>query len=167
MPWDDFLECDTDTINRNVGGRPAKDYKARGNRKIQCAVCSFTARTSAAQLRNVAELPTCCGEPMILPELRDRFALDPDTVWEEAQLEGMRLARERGLQGFELQQSQRAHVNRVMRECGAKHLIVAPFQRDTRAAGTPRCKGPGGCNKITNGAEYCDEHKTYGGNYAR
>lgn len=54
--------------------RPAKGHVGR-QRKLECPSCGFIARASRGAVQTVG-LPTCaCGEPMVLPELRDLLEL--------------------------------------------------------------------------------------------
>lgn len=110
-----------ETPQKSRGGRPAKGYAARSNRKIECPECGWHARTSAAQLSR--GLPTCaCGAGMIVPEFRDRVALsDPDAL---------------------------EHVERAEAEECERAFRAAPRER---RAGAPKRCAELGCHKFVRG----------------
>ena len=126
------------TVKQRKPGRPATDHRGR-LRKIECPVCGFIARASAAALR-AAGVPVCgCGEPMQVPQLRDLERIDPD--------------------GFEQtirRLSHREHTA-AMRELGHEDAIVrkAPPRRSVQ----PQCAAPG-CSKFRAlGVKFCREHE--------
>lgn len=128
---------------RNVGGRPAKGYNARGNHKLECPSCGFACRCSVASFNRAGALPTCgCGSTMAVPVLRDRAALLP------ADLEA------------ELQTMSREEFVRTCRELGWRDLLRADTPRKGNMDRGIRhtCQWPGGyCNVIVDG-EFCTEH---------
>lgn len=131
----DWLDAPT----RNVGGRPPKGYSARSNRKLECPSCGFACRCSTAAVKRAAALPTCgCGVGMIVPNLRDRAAIEPDAL--EA----------------ELCEQGRTVYNAAARELGWPHWS-AP-KRESRS-GTSRCQWEGGyCMTFVSG-RFCREHE--------
>ena len=125
---------------RNVGGRPAKDYRARGNRKLECPQCGFIARCSAAAIERAGGLPTCgCGRGMIVPNLRDRAAIEWDAL------------------AAELESYGRNAYDAAMRELGHVDMI-APRRSTERHGGAQRRCEVNGCHKFSAG-RYCAEHE--------
>ena len=65
------------------GGRPAKSHAGR-MRKVECSPCGVILYGSTKAL-TTSGLPVCgCGQEMVLPNLRDRAAVERDTL--EAEL---------------------------------------------------------------------------------
>jgi hypothetical protein len=124
----------------NPGGRPAKDYAARGNRKFECPECGFMARCSARAIERAGGLPRCaCGGQTILPNLRDRAAVEWDALEAELVSYG------------------RDAYDAAMRELGYAGMV----EPRTRPAGSGlvqrRCEASG-CHKFSAG-RFCSEHE--------
>lgn len=128
----------------NRGGRPAKGHKGR-QRKLECPACGFIAYTTAGALTRAPERPQCCGEPLQLPNLRDRAAVEPDQLADD------------------LARLPLADQNRAYRELGWTALTV-PLDRNGRIAsrehrgGSNRCAWEGGHCMVFTSTVYCDEH---------
>jgi hypothetical protein len=120
----------------NPGGRPAKDYAGRGNRKMECPACGFIARCSAGAIERAGGLPSCaCGECMILPNLRDRAAVEWDALETELVSYG------------------RDAYDAAMRELGYAGMVEPRTAPRRSGAAQQRCQGPG-CHKFRS-ARYC------------
>lgn len=138
----DWLGTDAEP-QRNRGGRPAKDYRARGNRKLECPSCGFVCRCSAAAVARAGGLPSCaCGERMVVPELRDRAVIEWDAL------------------AAELQEAGPATWNRAMRELGHVDAIVTTHPERRGGAERRRCTWDAGyCTRWPlSGSDRCREH---------
>lgn len=141
---------DVSEAPRNVGGRPAKDYSARGNRKIECPDCGFIARCSAASIERAGGLPSCaCGAAMIVPNLRDRAVIE----WDALEAELTALGVERDASGKVIADP----FADAMRELGFDGMVISPYGNRRGGATQTRCEASG-CHKYSAG-RYCPEHE--------
>lgn len=126
---------------RNVGGRPAIDYRGY-QRKLVCDSCGFIAYATAGALTRAGGFPTClCGQPLVLANIRDRAVYEWDKL--ETELRAL------GVDAW----------NEAMREIGALDLVKrAPRDRHGGAV-QKRCEVHG-CHRFT-GARYCREHEAH------
>lgn len=123
---------------RNVGGRPATDRRGR-QRKLECQECGLIAYASAAAILRAPDRPQCCGEPLTLPNLRDRAVVEWDAL------------------ETELASAGRATYEAAMRELGYRDMLAPPRPRRSGLA-PARCQWESGhCMKYVAG-RFCPEH---------
>ena len=132
----------------NPGGRPAKGHVGR-QRKLSC-LCGIACYTSARAVERYG-FPRCaCGEEMRWANMRDRLALEPETVREELSRSAFNaLCREHGWSG-------------LVEHSGEE--LQAQERRGNGSSAHPRkrCAWEGGyCNAFTAG-RYCSEHEQRG-----
>jgi hypothetical protein len=119
----------------NPGGRPAKGHKGR-QRKLCCPDCGFIAYATAGAVERAGGLPSCaCGGAMIVPNLRDRAAIEWDALEAELVSYG------------------RDAYDAAMRELGYGGMVEPRTAPRRSGAAQQRCQGPG-CHKFTAG-RYC------------
>jgi hypothetical protein len=126
------------------GGRPCKGRapQRKRMRKLQCIDCGLIVyATSATAIRETGP-PTCgCGGAMIVPNLRDRAAI------------------ERELLEAELIEYGRDAYNAAARVLGWG-LWIEPSRDRQGGAERRRCQWQGGhCVKYPSGGLYCPEHE--------
>jgi hypothetical protein len=137
---------------RKVGGRPAKDYAARGNVRISCDGCGFHCRASLLQLRRAMPLCGCGYGALTVCNFRDRLALDEDGALSELGAMAPGAA-------AELLRSERLRVAEF------RDYFRGAEQREQRrvsrgGAAQQRCSydGPGGCVRFASRGGLCAEH---------
>jgi hypothetical protein len=138
-----------------IGRPPINERERRGrSRKTLCPECGFIAYVTAGGVERAGGLPSCaCGARMTVPNLRDRAAIEWDTL--ETELLAM---------------GRHAYIE-AMGELGFESAdVVGPATVKRKGGGLARirCQWPS-CGKFTNGRRYCPEHDPFAqrdGHYA-